>query len=249
MAQSILDKINTLISANLHGLVDQALESNSVKVMDEYVRQAERNLEQLEDSIVTLGGSVKTLKRKYDEFSAEAEKLDRDIDTLVVRGKNDLAASAQKNLNAKQQQAQEYYEQWQQQQVEYQKMMDAKLKMEAKLVQTKQEREHLKALMDLAETKKIATKTIKSLNDVSGVGDEDVKRLGDAIRARLDKEDAQLEYSSSRLQTQVDEAIGDSSVDNQLEERRKRLGMAGGGGAAGGGATSSGSMSSGSTNP
>lgn len=245
MAQSILDKVNTLISANLHGLVDQALEANSVKVMDEYVRQAERNLEQLEESIVTLGGSVKTLKRKYDEFSADAEKLDRDIDTLVVRGKNDLASAAQKNLNAKQQQAQEYYEQWQQQQVEYQKMMDAKLKMEAKLVQTKQEREHLKALMELAETKKIATKTIKSLNDVSGVGDEDVKRLGDAIRARLDREDAQLEYSSNRLQGQVEEAIGDSTVDNQLEERRKRLGMASGG--TSGGSSSSSTMS-GSTN-
>ncbi len=250
MAQSILDKVNTLISANLHGLVDQALEANSVKVMDEYVRQAERNLEQLEESIVTLGGSVKTLKRKHDEFSAEAEKLDRSVDTLVVQGKNDLASQQQNNLNAKQQQAQEYYEQWQQQQSEYQKMMDAKLKMEAKLVSTKNEREHLKSLMELAETKKIATKTIKSLNDVSGSGDEDVRRIGDAIRARLDREDAQLEYSSSRLQNQVDDAISNSTVDSQLEERRKRLGMSGGssGGGAAGGSTGS-TLSGGQSNP
>ncbi len=236
MAQSILEKINTLISANLHGLVDQALESNSVKVMDEYVRQAERNLEQLEESIVTLGGSVKTLKRKYDEFSADAERLDRSVDTLLQQGRNDLASQQQQSLNAKQQQAQEYYEQWQSQDGEYKKMMDAKLKIEAKLVTTKQEREHLKALLELAETKKVATKTIKSLNDVSGVGDEDVRRLGDAIRARLDREDAQLEYSSQRLASQVDDAIASSTVDNQLEERRKRLGMSGASGDGGGAA-------------
>ena len=42
---SILQKINTLISANVHALVDSALEANSVKVMDEYIRQAERNLD------------------------------------------------------------------------------------------------------------------------------------------------------------------------------------------------------------
>jgi phage shock protein A len=233
MAQSILDKINTLISANLHAMVDSALQANSVKVMDEYVRQAEKNLENLEDATVTVGGSVKTLKRKYEEISSAAEKLDRDIDTLLTRGKNDLAAAAQAELNTKQQLAQEYYEQWQQQQNEYQKMLDAKLKLEAKLTTIKQEREHLQALMELAEAKAATTKTVRSLNDLAGVGDEDIRRLSESIRARLDREDAQLEMSSTRLTDQMDDVLEKGAIDNQLEERRKRLGLAGGGGGAG----------------
>ncbi|MCC7449918.1 MAG: PspA/IM30 family protein [Anaerolineae bacterium] len=227
MAQSILDKINTLISANLHAMVDNALQANSVSVMDEYVRQAEKNLENLEDATVTVGGSVKTLKRKYEEISATAEKLDRDIDTLLTRGKSDLAAAAQADLNTKQQLAQEYYEQWQQQQTEYQKMLDAKLKLEAKLTTIKQEREHLKALMELAEAKAATTKTVKSLNDLAGVGDEDIRRLGESIRARLDREDAQLEMSSTKLQDQMDDVLEKSTIDTQLEERKKRLGLGG----------------------
>jgi phage shock protein A len=241
MPQSVLDKINTLISANLHAMVDSALQANSVKVMDEYVRQAEKNLENLEDATVTVGGSVKTLKRKYEEISAAAEKLDRDIDTLLTRGKTDLASAAQADLNTKQQLAQEYYEQWQQQQVEYQKMLDAKLKLEAKLTTIRQEREHLQALMELAEAKAATTKTVRSLNDLAGVGDEDVRRLGDAIRARLDREDAQLEASSVRLQGQMDDVLEKDTIDNQLEERRKRLGLTGAGD--GGGASSSSSAS------
>src|SRR5258706_8400703 len=171
MPQGILDKINTLISANLHAMVDSALQANSVKVMDEYVRQAEKNLENLEDATVTVGGTVKTLKRKYDEISGTVEKLDRDIDTLLTRNKPDLAAAAQADLNTKQQLAQEYYEQWQQQQTEYQKMLDAKLKLEAKLTTTKQEREHLQALLQLAEAQSAITKTIRSLNAIDGVCD------------------------------------------------------------------------------
>lgn len=244
MAQSILDKINTLVSANLHGIVDRALEANSVQVMDEYVRQAERNLDELEENIVTLGGSAKTLKRKYDEMSTEVEKIDRDIDTLLTRGKNDLASAAQKNLNQKQAQAQEFYEQWQQQQGEYQKMMDAKLKMESRLQTIKQEREHLKELLKLAEAKKTANKAIKSLNDLKGVGDDDIRRLGDTIRAKLDEEDARLEYGQQRLADQIEETVGDSAVDAQLEERRKRLGL---GGAAGSDSGSGSTMSSGSS--
>ncbi|MBN1202911.1 MAG: PspA/IM30 family protein [Anaerolineae bacterium] len=227
---SLLQKINTLISANIHGLVDQALEANSVKVMDEYIRQAERNLDALEDAAATVGGTVKTLKRKYEEFAAAAEKLDRDIDTLLLRGKADLATAAQAELNQKQQLAQEYYEQWQGQETEYRRMLDAKLKLEAKLTTIKQEREHLKALMELVEAKELTTRTIKSLDDLAGVGDEDVQRLGEQIRARLDREEARLEMASSTVKEQIDEAIGTTEIEMQLEERRQRLGLSSEGG-------------------
>ena len=59
-----------------------------------------------------------------------------------------------------------------------------KLKLEAKLTTTRQEREHLQALMELAEAKSATNKTIRSLNDLAGVGDEDVRKLGESIRAR-----------------------------------------------------------------
>ncbi len=225
MAQSFLEKVNTLISANMHGMVDRALEANSVKVMDEYIRQAERNLDSLEDSAATVGGTVRTLKRKYEEFAASAEKLDRDIDTLLIKGKDELAAAAQADLNTKQQLAQEYYEQWHAQEDQYRKMMDMKLKLEAKLTTIKQEREQVKALLELAEAKAITTKTIKSLDDLAGVGDEDVTRVVDAIRSRLDREDAKLDMATGRLSEQIEEAVGYSEIDMQLSERRKRLNL------------------------
>ena len=227
MAPSLFDKINTMINASLHSIVDRALESNSVAVMDEYIRQAERNLDALEDSAATVGGTVKTLKRKYEEFAAAAEKLDRDIDTLIVKGKDDLAAAAQSELNTKQQLAQEYYEQWQDQEVQYQKMLEMRLKLETKLTTIKQEREHLRALIELAEAKKVTIKTVKSLDQLANTGDEQITGLAQRIRANLDREDARLEMATANVSDQIDEAIRGSEVDRQLEERRRRLGMSG----------------------
>lgn len=220
---NLFQKINTLISANLHGLVDRALESNSVKVMDEYIRQVERNLEALEDSAATVGGTVRTLKRKYEEFANQAEKLDRDIDTLILKGKDDLASRTQAELNTKQELAQEYYEQWQSQEKQYRGMLDMRLKLETRLTTIKHERERLRALIELAETKKVMTKTIKSIDDFSSIDDAEISGLADQIRARVDREDARLEIATMKLGEELEEAVGGGMVESQLEERKRRL--------------------------
>ncbi len=222
---SLLEKVGTLISANLHALVDSALKANSVAVMDEYIRQAENNLEALEDAAATVGGEVKTLKRKYDEYAAQSAKLDSDIDTLLSQQRDDLAAAAQAKLNTTQRLADQYKAQHDRQQAEYQTLMDAKLKLEAKLTTIKQEREELLALLDLAKSKEITVKTIKSLDDIVGVGDADIARIGESIRARLDKAQAKSEMLASRLEDQMDEVLEKASLDNQLAERKKRLGL------------------------
>lgn len=241
---SLFEKINTLISANLHALVDRALQENSVAVMDEYICQAEKNLDALEDSAATVGGTVRTLKRKYEEFAAAAEKLDRDIDTLILKGKDDLAAAAQAELNTKQQLAQEYYEQWQQQEKQYNAMLDMRMKLEGRLTAIKQEREQLRALIELTEAKKQTTKTIKSLDQLSTVGDEQISSLADAIRNRLDAEDARLDMATRSVRDQIDEAVRSGEIDRQLEERRRRLLGGAGSGSSGAGAESAGRQQS-----
>ena len=53
---SILDRVRTLISANLNYLISQALRANSMAVVDEYIRKVDDNLEALEDAAATVGG-------------------------------------------------------------------------------------------------------------------------------------------------------------------------------------------------
>ena len=222
---SLLEKVRTLVSANLHSLVDSALKANSVAVLDEYIRQVENNLEALEDATATVGGQVKTLKRKYDEYNEQTTKLDADIDKMLTQGRDDLATAAQSKLNTAQRLAEQYKEQHEKQQGEHASLMDARLKLEAKLTTIKQEREELLALLDLAKSKELTTKTIKSLDDVMGSGDTDIARIGESIRSRLDTASAKSEMMASRLDDQMDEVLERGALDDQLAERKKRLGL------------------------
>ena len=222
---SLLEKVRTLISANLHAIVDAALKSNSIAVVDQYIRQIEDSLEDLEDATATVGGQVKTLRRKLDEYRSKAESLDRNIDLFLKDGKEEVAAAAQSKLNSAQRLADNYAEQLARQEKEFAALQDARLKLEAKLTTIRQEREELQALLDLARSKELTAKAISSLDDLAGAGDVDVARIAESIRARLDKATAKTEMLATSLDAQMDEILERHAIDQQLAERKQRLGI------------------------
>jgi len=222
---TLMQKIKTLISANLHAMVDKALKDNSMAVFDQYVRDVEDNLANLEDAVATVGGELKTLRRKKTELDQRAAELDRNIDIFLREGKEDLALAAQSKLNSVQRLVQNYEESLARQDAEFQSLKDARLKLEAKLTTVKQEREELQVLLDLARSKEITAKTIKSLDDLMGSGDADISRVAEGIRARLDKASAKSEMLASSLDAQMDDVLEKSALEAQLAERKARLGL------------------------
>jgi phage shock protein A len=222
---SLLDKVSTLISANLHSLVDNALKSNSMAVIDQYIRDVDNNLDALEDAAATVGGQVKTLERKRDEYKKQMDDIDRNIDLFLTQNKEDLARAAQAKLNSVKGLYDTYNSQLERQQKEYKSLLDARLKLQAKLTTIRQQREEMVALLDLAKAKEITNKAIKSLDDLAGVGDADVARMADSIRTRLDQASARAEMAASNLDSQMDDALGRGELDAQLEERKRRLGI------------------------
>lgn len=221
---SLLDRVGTLISANVNWLITRAMKANSMAVVDEYIRRVEDHLEALEDAAATVGGEVKTLKRKHDEYRAKASELDRNIDLFLQQGKTDLATAAQSRYNMFNRMAESYQEQYQAQEAEYQKLLDAKLKLEAKLTEIRQQRIELQAKLELAKSKEQTHKAVSSIAGVS-VADSGLAAMSEEIQRRLDKASAQAEIDASRLDTQMSEVLEEHTIQAQIEERRRRLGL------------------------
>jgi len=222
---TLLEKVSTLISANLHSLVDRALKNNSVAVIDQYIRQVEDSLADLEDAAATVGGEVKSLKRKLGDFEQKAEELDRAIDAFLLEGNETAATSVQSKLNSTQRLIETYREQAARQDSEYQKLLDAKVKLEARLATMKQQREELQALLELAKSKEISVKAMKDLDSLMGSGDSDISRIAESVYARLDKASTAVEMRASNLDAQIDDILDRNTLDVQLAERRKKLGL------------------------
>jgi len=185
----------------------------------------EDNLEDLEDAVATVGGELKSLRRRKADQEQKAAELDRSIDVFLREGKEDLALAAQSRLNSINRLVQNYDEMLQRQEAEYQSLKDARLKLEAKLTTVKQEREELQVLLDLARSKELTAQTIKSLDGLMGSGDADISRVAEGIRSRLDKASARSEMLAASLDSQMDEVLEKSTLEAQLAERKSRLGL------------------------
>jgi len=222
---SLLDKVSTLISANLHYMVDQALKSNSLAVIDQYIRQVETNLADLEDAAATVGGEVKSIQRRLIEHQQRENEIDHAIDAFLMEGNDAAAVAAQSQLNSVKRLVETYQEQVERQQSEFQKLLDAKVKLEARLATMRGEREELQALLELAKSKETTVKAMKSLDDLMGSGDSDIKRIAESVYARLDKASTASEMRAASLDEQMDQVLESSALKAQLAERKKKLGL------------------------
>lgn len=224
---TLLEKVTTLISANLHYMVDQALQSNSPAVIDQYIRQVEANLADLEDAAAAVGGEVKGIQRRLTDQEQKMTEMDRAIDAFLVEG-NDAAASAtQSRFNSAQRLVEAYKEQLERQQAEFNNLLSAKVKLEARLATMKAEREELMALLELAKSKETTVRIVKGLKDLTGSGDADIARIANSIRTRLDKASTASEIQSASLDQQMDDVLEKSALDSQLAERRRKLSLNG----------------------
>ena len=220
---TLTEKVTVLITANLHALVDQALQRNSLAVVDQYLRQVDDQLISLADAAATVGGEVKSLERRLGDLDREAAELDQAVDRLLAQGQEPAAAAAQRRLNGLRQLCATYRAQQARHTQEYQQLLEMRTKLEARQAALRQQRSELQALLDLARSKEAVVRTLRSLDEARGAGDSDLSRLAQSIYVRLDQASAAVELRAATLDEQIDQALDQDTVAGQLAERRERL--------------------------
>lgn len=222
---SLLSKIRTLFKANLHELADQSLRKNDLAVYDQYIRDAEREIEEFISAIAPMKAMVKETIRRRERLATEAAKMDLAIDSFLRSGKKTEAMVTQKRFNSTMSLIQTYDQSLERQIAGLEKMEDVRVKLEGRLAIAKQEREELAHLLQMAKARETSTRALQSLDNLIGEGDADVSRAAENIRQRLDHADAAWEVQTSSLDHQLDDALQDLEVDAELAARMERLGL------------------------
>lgn len=222
---SLLQKLRTLFRASLHEAADKALQKSDLAVYDDYIRQAEREVEEFKRSITPMFAQVKTTKRRREALADKAAGLDLMVDEFLRTGKRTEAMVTQKQFSSVMDLIQTYDSSLAKQVTAAETLKDVEVKLEGRLAIAKQEREELAFLLQLAQSKELSTKAMQSLDNLINDSDSEVSQAAENIRRRLDHADAAWEVQASSLDQQLDDAMQSLEVEAELAARMERLGL------------------------
>jgi phage shock protein A len=222
---SLFSELLTLFKATLHDVADRAIERSDLSVYDEYIRQAEREVEQFKRTIAPLYAQVQTSKRRRENLANQAARLDAAIDQFLMKNKRTEAMVTQKQLSSALSLIKTYDDSLVKQVSALEKLEDVKVKLEGRLAIAKQEREELAYLLQLAQAKEVSAQAMKSLDSLARSSDTEMSRAAENIRRRLDHADATWEIQAGSLDNQLDDAMNSLEVESELAARMERLGL------------------------
>jgi phage shock protein A len=222
---SLFQKLRTLVRATLHDVADQAIQKSDLSVYDDYIRNAERELNQFRRTISPMMAQVKTTKRRRDILANKAAELDFMVDEFLRQGKQTEAMVTQKQLLSTIELVKAYDGSLERQVEAAERLEDVLIKLEGRLAIAKQEREELAFLLQLAKAKEVSAKAMRSLDSLMGYGDTEVSKAAENIRQRLDHADAAWEVQATGLDNQLDDAMQSLEVEAELAARMERLGI------------------------
>lgn len=225
---TLFERIKTLVSANLHALVDQAIQANSPAVLKQYRRDTLDLMERARTEIANLTGLVAGLQRQYDQLQGDVSELDARVNTLIEAKRDDLAKRVLRDLKAKRASAETMAPQLDQMNEQLGQLNTYRDRLEARLQDIDLQIEDMERLLALAKAKERMTGVARSLRDLMDDGDPDVSGVAQSIQARLDKADAALDLEmQDGQQQQIEDVLADQELADEIAARKQAMSNAG----------------------
>jgi phage shock protein A len=225
---SLLEKIQTLVSADLNRLLDRGISSTNEEAMyQHHIRELQSLQEQLGSQLVSLRAELNQMRKRSDEQQALVAKQDAEVDQLLQAGLQEDALAAQDRLNANRLAAATAAERVERLESEYAQMEEAKKALDSRIQTLVANEPAVRSMMGLARAKQLTAAARQSLDDLEGSGDPDAERVVGAIRTRLAEAEAQLEQLEQRglARGETPEVLKRKELEAQLEARKARLGL------------------------
>jgi len=160
----ILDRITTIVKANVHDLLDKA--ENPEIMLDQYVRELSDGVNETREELVNamadekrLAAKLEERKRRVREWEEKAEQAVREekAEQAVRMGRDETARSALRAANAYQQEAESTAAAWEEQKEKVAELQDGYEQIEKRLATIKTERDALLARHKATEAKEKLT--------------------------------------------------------------------------------------------
>ena len=214
----LLDRVSTLIRANLNDLIDRA--ENPEKLIKQVLLDMENQLLQLKTQVAVSIADQHMLDKKQKENEAAATDWLRKAERAVDKHQDDLARVALERNQSSQQLARSYHEQVQDQAAQVETLKSALLKLEQKLAEAKSKKDMLLARHRRSIVTQRANRAQQAIGDRSKTAT--FERLKDRVMHSEAASHAETELLSDDVGEKLAKLEREDDIERMLAELKSR---------------------------
>ncbi|MDX8046710.1 PspA/IM30 family protein [Gracilibacillus sp. S3-1-1] len=214
-------RVKTVVSSELNSMLDRA--EDPVKMLDQFMRDMESDIREVESAVAKQIANEKMLKRKSDDAQAIVDKRLAQAEKAIEAGNEDLARRALADKNEQEQTAVSLRESWERAKQDADQLREKLDEMKKEYQQMQLKKDSLKARAESAKTRTKMNRTMSSIgNDASKQGFQRMEEKVLQFEAEADTSD-DLSAASRSLDDELD-ALSSHDVDDELAALKKKLG-------------------------
>lgn len=232
----ILTRFKDLMAANINTVLEKAEAKNADKLLEQYLREAKNNLEQVKAETAGIIADETAAGRKVVAIDEEIAKLDRYAEQAVLAGNDEDAKkflTGKTMAAARKTDAEKTFEQAK---INSDRMRQLTQKLNGDIVEAQGKLADLKAKLDVAKQTEKITELSEKISSV-GYAASDYDRLAEAVQKRIDavdakaelnqelNENADIEALKEKYEVDVESKAAGVSIDNELAALKARLGQ------------------------
>ncbi|SFB25030.1 phage shock protein A (PspA) family protein [Lentibacillus halodurans] len=216
-------RVSTVVSSELNAMLDKA--EDPVKMLDQFMRDMESDIQEVESAVAKQIANEKMLKRKADDAQAKVEKRHKQAEQAIEAGNDDLAKRALENKVEQEKQAELLQESWEQANKDSNVLRDKLDEMKKEYQQMKLKKDSLQARAESAKTRTKMNRTMSAIgSDESKKGFERMEEKVLQYEAEADTSE-DLTHEGRSLDEEFDKLNNDhGEIDDELAELKKKIG-------------------------
>ncbi|MEA2641562.1 MAG: phage shock protein [Chloroflexota bacterium] len=216
----LLDRVSTLIRANLNDLVSRA--EDPEKVIRQLIMDMDNQLVQVKTQVAASIADEKRLEQHYKDSQKQADDWQRKAELAVQKGEDDLAREALSRRRLLQETATGYQEQYESQHAQVEQLKQALRQLEDKINEAKTKQDLLIARSRRAKAETNIRQTLAGVDSSGALGE--FGRMEERVQEQEARAQAYAELDQDTLDTRFRHLEHQDEVDKELEALKSKVG-------------------------
>lgn len=216
----LLDRVSTLVRANLNDLIDRA--ENPEKVIRQALIDMNNQLIQVKTQVAASIADEQKLYQRWQENQALAQDSQRKAELAVSKGRDDLAREALQRQNSYQQISDGFQRQYTDQKGQVETLKSALNQLEAKIQEADRKKDLLIARSRSAQAQQRIHDTLSGINTTGAMAS--FSRMEEKVSDQEARAKASIEMDSDSFEDRFAALEQGDAVDQQLAALKAKVG-------------------------